>query len=105
MRIFRSELLKFSKSNSTKAERKMCEILKKNHISFKAKYKIGRYVVDFLIGKMVLEVDGNIHKSQPSKRNTELAKVGYIPIHITTKELYENPDIEEKLLYWIKVNS
>lgn len=77
-----------NKKTSTKAERKFIELLKKYHIKYLYKQKIGGREVDFIIGKYAIEIDG--HK-QDSSKNELLAKLGYIPIH------YENNEINNKL--------
>ena len=94
----RNQLLKIQKRNSTKSERKVAEILKKNHIPFKTKWRIKNREVDFLIGKVILEIDGKIHRHIDTEREKMLFDAGYIPIHISIKEIYEDEAIEKKIL-------
>ena len=71
----------------TKPERILARLLNENRISFKTKIKIGKYELDFLIGKLVIELDGHI---QSIEKNQYLANLGYTPWHFTNKEVYEN---------------
>ena len=71
----------------TRPERIIARLLNENRIPFKTKVKIGKYEVDFLIGKLVIELDGHI---QSVEKNEYLANLGYIPWHFTNKEVYEN---------------
>jgi len=75
------------KKHFTKPERIIARLLNENRIPFKTKTKIGKYEVDFLIGKLVIELDGHI---QSVEKNEYLANLGYIPWHFTNKEVYEN---------------
>jgi hypothetical protein len=92
----RKQLEKLKKSNSTKAERRFMEILKKNHIPFKAKVRVKNREIDFLIGKYAIDIDG--HKQVLSK-NDMLVWAGFIPVHISNKELKNN---DYELPKWIK---
>ena len=83
----RNQLSKLRIGNSTSAERRFMEILKKNHIPFKAKVRIKNREIDFLIGKYAIDIDG--HK-QDGKKNELLAAEGLIPIHISNKEVKNN---------------
>ena len=75
------------KVHFTKTERIIARLLNEKRIPFKTKIKIGKYEVDFLIGKLVIELDGHI---QSVEKNNYLANLGYIPWHFTNKEVYEN---------------
>ena len=97
----RYQSLKLRKRFSTKSERKIAEILKRNHISFRTKQKINGREVDFIIGRLALEIDGDVHRHIDSEREQMLWNAGYIPIHISIKEIYEKA-IEEKLKNLIK---
>ena len=66
------------------------EILKDNHIPFKAKIKIGGREVDFLVGKFAIEING--HDQDPD-RNNELISLGYVPIHIANSEVMNNREL------------
>lgn len=76
------------KRNSTKPERIFAELLKTNHIPFKHRVKIANYEIDFLIGKYAVEINGH---PQNTKKNEDLAKLKYIPIH------FHNSEINSKL--------
>jgi len=82
----RNTLLKLQKKNSTKAERRFIEILKKNHIPFRTKVIIEGREVDFLVGKRAIDIDG--HK-QDVQKNIMLVKAGYIPIHFSNKDIID----------------
>ncbi len=98
----RNQLLKLTKVKSTKGERRIGEILKRNRIRFKTKCRIGKYVVDFLIGRLVVEVDGNVHKHTDTQKDIDLAAQGYVPIHISTYTRAEA--IEKQLINLIESN-
>lgn len=89
--------------NSSKAERRIGEILKRNRIKFKVKWRIGKYECDFLIGKVILEVDGNVHKQINRKKDIYFSSQGFIPLHIRTGKY--GIMIEQELLYLIKSNN
>ncbi|MCK9578705.1 endonuclease domain-containing protein [bacterium] len=91
----RNQLLRLTKVKSTKGERRIGEIFKRNRIKFKTKYRIGKYVVDFLVGRTVIEVDGNIHKHTDTHKDIFLFSQGYVPIHISS---YVKQEIIEKQL-------
>lgn len=71
----------------TKTERIIARLLNEKRIPFKAKVKIGKYEVDFLIGKLAVELDGHI---QSVEKNEYLANLGYSPWHFTNQEVYGN---------------
>lgn len=97
----RNQLNRLKKINSTKAERKIAEILKRNHIPFKTKWKVNNKEVDFIIGKVIFEIDGSVHKHIDPEREKMLFDAGYIPIHISIEEVYDDK-IGEKILDLIK---
>lgn len=82
----RYQHLKLKKHHSTKTERKAMEILKKYHIPFKVKMKIGKYEVDFLLENYAIELDA--HEQNPIK-NHFLLRQGYIPLHFANWKLDE----------------
>ena len=98
----RQQLLKLQTGNSTKAERRIAELLKRNRIPFRSQVRIGRYCVDFLIGRVVLETDGAVHKERTSVRDSYLAERGYVPLHVIAK-----PDewLEQNLISLILSNN
>jgi very-short-patch-repair endonuclease len=94
---------KLKKQNSTKTERKLAEIFKTNQIKFKARWIVQGYEVDFLIGKVIIEVDGNVHKHVDRKREQSLLDAGYIPFHVSVKEVYESDG--KDIIRLIKTNN
>jgi len=100
----RNQLLKLKKLNSTKGERQIGEILKRNKIKFKAKWKIGGREADFVCGRLIIEVDGKIHKHTDSEKDTYFASKGFIPIHInpTGKDMGQ---LEKEIIKLIKLNN
>jgi len=81
----RRQLLKLKKGKSTKAERRFAEILKKNHIPFRAKVIVKGREIDFLIGRYAIEISGHI---QDPSRNEELVRLNYVPIHFSNQEIF-----------------
>jgi len=100
----RNQLLLLRKTNSTKDERRIGEILKRNHIKFKTKWRVGKYEVDFLIGRLILEVDGSVHGQIKTERDTYFFSQGYVPVHFITNR-QKTVAIENDLLTMIKSNS
>ena len=72
------------KKHSTHAERIFAEFLKKEHIKFLFKAKVGKYEVDFLIGKTAIEINGH---PQNTDKNVYLVKKGLIPLNISNVEV------------------
>jgi very-short-patch-repair endonuclease len=91
------------KQKSTKTERKLAEIFKRNHIKFKARWIVQGYEVDFLIGRVIIEIDGSVHKHIDRKREQLLLDAGYIPLHISVKEIYESDG--KDIIHLIKTNN
>jgi len=81
----RSQWLKISK-RSSKSERIVAEILKRNKIKFKFHQRIGKYEADFLIGKVIFEIDGNVHDAIKTARDVFFANQGYVPIHLKVED-------------------
>ena len=75
------------KKNSTKAERVVYEILKELKIPFLYRWIIDGREIDFVIGKIAIEIDG--HK-QDGYKNNMLVKYGYTPFHIENNEILKN---------------
>lgn len=94
----RNQLLRLS----NKAERRIGEILKKNRIKFRVRERVGKYEVDFIIGKIALEIDGSVHKQTNSNKDIYLFSQGLVPIHISGKF---NKTIEKEILYLIYENN
>lgn len=71
------------KKNSTKEERIVIDVLNELRIPFKHRWLLKGYEVDFLIGKIIVEVDGE--DQQTVEKNKVLAEAGYHVIHIKNK--------------------
>lgn len=87
---------KILKKQSTKPERRLADVLIKNHIPFKFREIIEGREVDFVIGRVIVEVDGRWHRQKRAKerlKNELLSGLGYIPLHFTAKEI--NQDIQK----------
>lgn len=69
------------------------ELLKENHIPFRAKVMIGGREVDFIVGKYAIDIDGH---EQDASKNEMLVKYGWIPIHYTNSEI--NKDLNTDYL-------
>ena len=97
----RGQLLRLK--NANKAERRIGEILKRNHFKFKSRWRVGKYECDFIVGRVVIEVDGKIHFQTNAAKDTYLVSRGYVPIHISaySKDL---KIIEKELLSLIELN-
>lgn len=87
----RNQLSKLQRGHSTKSERIFAEVLKGNHIPFRAKARIGTYEVDFLIrDKVIVELNGH---DQSEERNNYFVTHGYVPVHISNEELKHNREL------------
>lgn len=100
----RTQLSRLRRSTSTKSERRISEILKRNRIKFQFRARVGKYEADFLIGRVVIEVDGNVHKRSNSIRDAALVKMGYIPIHVHS-DIEDSQAVEQELNYLISKNN
>ena len=100
----RRQLLRLRKKNSTKGERRIGEILKRNRIPFLTRQKIGPYEADFVIGKVIVEVDGSVHKQTNSTRDIYFSNLGYVPLHVSTNK-QPLAAVEKDLLYLITQNN
>jgi len=88
-----------TKKHNTKAERIFGEILKKNHISFRAKVQIKGREVDFLIGKIAVEIGNH---DQNKLKNKFILESGYSILFLTNREIYDSPEkVEVLLLKWL----
>ena len=87
---------RINKKKSTKGERIFYEILKELNIPFKHRWLIEGREIDFVLGKLAIEVDG--HK-QVSEKNNWLVSKGYVPVHLENKELINNRDNIKKEIY------
>lgn len=83
------------KKNSTKAERVLYEILKELKLNFRHRWIIDGIEVDFLVGKIVIEVDGH---PQAGEKNQHLASLGYVPIHFHNDEIINNRNYLKEII-------
>ena len=90
------------KKHFTKPERIFWEILKRNQLSFETKVKIEGREIDFLIGKVAVEIGNH---SQDVEKNSRILENGFHLLFITNAELYSNPKAVEfsLLTNWIKL--
>lgn len=88
-----------------KRERQVCEIFKRNKIKFKAKARMGKFEIDFLAGKVAIEIDGKTHIFTNREKDIYLFSKGYIPFHIKASKIKNNPKLEKEMLYLIRVNN
>jgi len=63
------------------------EFLKKEHIKFRSKIKVGGREVDFIVGNYAIDIDGHL---QDGEKNKMLLGLGYIPIHINNREIIKS---------------
>jgi len=100
--FMRYQLLKLKKERSTKPERIVAEILKRNRIKFRAKVVICGREVDFLVGNVVIEIGDHLQNLQ---KNKEILESGYSMLNLTNKEIYQNPkEVEKTIINWFKKN-
>lgn len=97
----RYQLLRLRKFNSTKAERIIGEILKRNRIRFKTKVVIANREVDFLIrDKFVIEIGNH---PQDSEKNKMILELGYNLKQLSNREVVsqDRNNLEKFLLNWL----
>ena len=75
--------INIKRKNSTSAERRVYEVLKRLKVPFKHRVKIWGMEIDFLIGKYALEIDGHI---QDTLKNEKLAQMNLVPLHLSNLE-------------------
>ena len=75
------------KKHNTKSERIFGRLLQELHIPFRTKVQISGHEVDFLIERYAVEIDGH---SQATQKNEQLASIGYIPLHFSNQEIYND---------------
>jgi len=98
--VTRSQLLKLK----TKGERRIGEILKRNRIKFKSKWRIGRYEADIVVGRLIIEIDGKVHKETNRDKDIYFFSKGYVPVHLSTY-FQDTKVIEKELKFLIKENN
>ena len=103
-RVTRAQLAKLRRSTSTKSERRIAEVLKANHIAFRTQVRLGRYEVDFIIGRIALEVDGSVHGRINQAKDAYLFSQGYIPLHVRA-DVVTSPALAAELLTLIRNNN
>ena len=98
----------FLRENMTLAEKKLWQRLSKNQLGvrFKAQHPIDIFIVDFYCHKLklVIEVDGLIHKEQKDYdegREMELENLGLMVVRFTNEDIIH--DIENVILKIKKV--
>ena len=95
----RTQQLKLRRGNSTKSERIFLEILKELHIPFRTKVIIEGREIDFLVKNYAIEINGH---PQYIDKNELLINNGYIPIHISNEDLFNNKNsIKEKIKKYV----
>lgn len=100
----RGQANKLRRSTSTKGERLVGEILKRNHIKFLARARVGKYEIDFLCGRVAIEVDGRIHQHTNQAKDTDLFKMGFVPLHLSPERCVSETQ-EKELIYLIRSNN
>jgi len=78
--------------HSTKSERRLIEVFKELRIPFKHRWLLLGYEVDFLIGNIIIEVDGR--KKQSVEKNKTLTEAGYDVIRISNLATKERSHIK-----------
>lgn len=76
--------------NPTKSERAFRDRLDLKGINYLTQIVIGKYIVDFLIGKTVYEIDGSSHDGKElydAIRDSDLRMLGYKVVHIRNSEV------------------
>mgnify|MGYP001581454126 FL=1 len=87
--------MNIEKRHSTKPERVIADLLTRKRIPFKFREIIEGREVDFVIGRVIVEVDG-VHHDNPHNRardkskNEILARLGYVPLHFSAREIRLN---------------
>lgn len=76
--------------NPTKAELLFRNKLELKGIRYRTQVVIARYIVDFLVGKIIYEIDGSSHDGKEvydSIRDSDLKSLWYKVIHIQNKDV------------------
>ena len=60
------------------------ELLKLNHIPFRTKVIIQGREVDFLVGTYAIDIEWHL---QDPVKNEMLANLGYIPVHLSNRDI------------------
>ena len=80
--------------NPTKSELAFRNRLEQSNIFYKTQYIIGFYIVDFLVGNTVIEIDGSVHDTEEAKlwdkeRNDFILGKGYNLIRIRNEDIFK----------------
>lgn len=76
----------------TKSEMDFRNKLELKGIQYKTQVVISKYIVDFLVGKTIYEIDGSSHDGKEvydSIRDSDLKSLGYKVIHIQNKDVLD----------------
>lgn len=86
--IHPNRLLAGNRNRWTYPEQIAAEWLDENEVSYQYNPKIGKYYPDFVVGNIIIEIDGERwHDSlRDSKRDAELVALGYTVHRIKSKE-------------------
>lgn len=95
-------MVQLFKKSSTKQERIVAEILKRNRVKFYFKKRVGKYEIDFIIGRLAIEIDGKVHKQTNTAKDTFLFLKGFVPVHFVS--LNNLRVVEKEILFLIKSN-
>jgi very-short-patch-repair endonuclease len=109
-------LRKKLRNNSTDAERKLWQVLRKNQIlgyKFTRQYGVGKYIVDFYCSafRLAIELDGSQHMEPKNKlydgKRTEFLNSQRIKvIRFYDNDVFNNlPGVVEKIIQVIKTNN
>ncbi len=74
----------------TKAEMDFRNKLELKGIKYRTQVVISKYIVDFVVGKTIYEIDGSSHDGKEvydSIRDSDLKSLGYKVIHIQNKDV------------------
>ncbi len=80
----------YLRKNATKSEIEFCSILVSKHIEYEFQVIIYPYIADFVIGKVIIELDGTAHNGREdydAKRTLHLRKAGYQVIRIPNEKI------------------
>jgi len=73
----------FGRSSISRSEHRLYEQLKKVGLKAERQVKIGEYRVDFLIGNLIVEVEGSLHNPErDAVRTQDLESRGYFVLRV-----------------------
>ena len=96
LRVKNTTLRGLTKKHSSKPERILADQFIRNAVPFEFRKIISNREVDFVLGRVIVEVDGLQHntpraRARDRQKNEMLVQLGYIPLHVSTKEVRSNP--------------